>query len=64
MANLNQLSMTTLVGIQKYYSDGNKNKLTLIKFIESFEIGKGPTSISIINIYVANTYYDAQYNAS
>jgi len=58
------------VGIQlnEDYSDGNK----LLKIntdnnsiVESFEIGKGPTSISIINknVYVANTYYDAQYNA-
>lgn len=58
------------VGVQlnNDYSDGNK----LIKLnpqsnsiLESFEIGKGPTSISFNdnNVYVANTYYDDQYNA-
>jgi hypothetical protein len=58
------------VGIQMNndYSDGNK----LLKIntssnsiIGSYEIGKGPTSISIVNqdLYVANTYYDSNYNA-
>lgn len=58
------------VGVQlnNDYSDGNE----LIKFnpqsnsiLESFEIGKGPTSISFNNnnVYIANTYYDDQYNA-
>ena len=58
------------VGIQLNddFSDGNK----LLKInpanntiSNSFEIGKGPTSITVKNneIYIANTFYDAQYNA-
>lgn len=58
------------VGIQLNddYSDGNRllkiNPYTNL-ISESFEIGKGPTSISFKDnaIYVANTFYDAQYNA-
>jgi len=58
------------VGIQMNndYSDGNKLlKISTISnsVSETFDIGKGPTSLTVSdnNIYVANTYYDANYNA-
>jgi len=58
------------VGIQlnNDFSDGNKllkidtksNAIT-----DTYEIGKGPTSLTLYNnkIYVANTFYDENYNA-
>ncbi|MDC1274035.1 hypothetical protein N8Z25_01785, partial [Flavobacteriaceae bacterium] len=58
------------VGIQMNddYSDGNKLlKINTVSnsISETFEIGKGPTSLTVVNnnVYVANTYYDANYNA-
>ena len=58
------------VGIQMNndYSDSNKLlKISTVTntILETFEIGKGPTSIAIQNdnVYIANTYYDANYNA-
>ena len=58
------------VGIQMNndYSDGNKLlKISTVtnSIVETFEIGKGPTSITIQdnNVYIANTFYDANYNA-
>lgn len=58
------------VGIQMNndYSDGNKLlKISTLSnsILETFEIGKGPTSITVYdnNVYIANTYYDADYNA-
>ena len=58
------------VGIQLNDDFSNGNKLLKINpenniISNSFEIGKGPTSITVKNneIYIANTFYDAQYNA-
>ena len=50
------------------YSDGNKLlKISTVSnsISETHEIGKGPTSLTVSNnnVYVANTYYDANYNA-
>jgi hypothetical protein len=58
------------VGIQMNndYSDGNKLlKISTItnSISKTFKIGKGPTSLTVSNgnVYVANTYYDVNYNA-
>ena len=58
------------VGIQMNndYSDGNKLLKISSKsktILETHEVGKGPTSITLKNneVYIANTYYDSDYNA-
>jgi len=58
------------VGIQMNNDYSDWNKLLKISTVsnsisETHEIGKGPTSLTVINnnVYVANTYYDANYNA-
>jgi len=58
------------VGIQMNndFSDGNKLlkiSSTSKSILETHEIGKGPTSITLKNneVYIANTYYDSKYNA-
>ena len=59
-----------LVGIQSNDDYSDSNKLHVINPIskeisETFEVGYGPTDIEVRgkSIYVANTYYDASYNA-
>ena len=58
------------VGIQMNNDYSDSNKLLKIdtvsnSILETHEIGKGPTSIAVQNndIYIANTFYDANYNA-
>ena len=61
-------NLWTGIQLNEDYTDGNK----LIKVNVSnnsidgtYEIGKGPTSITFRdnNVFVANTYYDSEYNA-
>ena len=58
------------VGIQMNDDYSDANKLLKIStasdsILETHEIGKGPTSITVQNndIYIANTFYDSEYNA-